>query len=98
MMSAFVAVLYSSFLTRSGILGDSSVHSFTGNGMMEQLLVFLITFLLIPVWLLIKKWKFIPSPDKEEATSSREFWLFFWFSNIIVVLVTDYILYFYTRL
>lgn len=77
MMSAFVAVLYSSFLTRSGILGDSSVHSFTGNGMMEQLLVFLITFLLIPVWLLIKKWKFIPSPDKEEATSSREFWLFF---------------------
>jgi cytochrome c-type biogenesis protein CcmF len=29
---AFVFVLYSTFLTRSGILGDASVHSFVDPG------------------------------------------------------------------
>ncbi len=40
---AFVLVIYSTFLTRSGILGDSSVHSFTDPGTIVYglLLVFL---------------------------------------------------------
>jgi cytochrome c-type biogenesis protein CcmF len=38
----FVFVVYSSFLTRSGILGESSVHSFTENGLFIQLLIFLL--------------------------------------------------------
>ena len=37
----FVLVVYASFLIRSGILGDSSVHAFTGSGLGEQLLIFL---------------------------------------------------------
>lgn len=41
----FVLVLYSTFLTRSGILGDTSVHSFTDLGMNAQLYLFLYTFL-----------------------------------------------------
>lgn len=45
----FVMVLYSSFLTRSGILGDSSVHSFTENGLMQHLFLFLYLFLTIAV-------------------------------------------------
>jgi len=40
---AFVMVLYSTFLTRSGILGDSSVHSFIDPGQFVYL--FLIVFL-----------------------------------------------------
>ena len=43
----FLLVLYSTFLTRSGVLGDTSVHSFTGEGMLPGLLVFMLTF----VWL-----------------------------------------------
>ncbi len=40
------AVLYSTFLTRSGVLGDSSVHSFTGSGLYDQL-VYLLVFMAI---------------------------------------------------
>lgn len=38
----YVLVLYSSFLTRSGILGDTSVHSFTGGDIFNQLLLFFV--------------------------------------------------------
>ena len=41
----FVLVLYSTFLTRSGILGDTSVHSFTDLGLNTQLYLLLFTFL-----------------------------------------------------
>jgi cytochrome c-type biogenesis protein CcmF len=41
----FVLVLYSTFLTRSGILGDTSVHSFTDLGMNAQLYLLLYSFL-----------------------------------------------------
>ncbi|MCB0794804.1 MAG: hypothetical protein KDB88_08715, partial [Flavobacteriales bacterium] len=43
----FHLVLYSTFLTRSGVLGDTSVHSFTGDGMMPGLTVFMMFF----IWL-----------------------------------------------
>jgi cytochrome c-type biogenesis protein CcmF len=40
----FILVLYSTFLTRSGVLGDTSVHSFTGDGMLPALVRFLLIF------------------------------------------------------
>jgi cytochrome c-type biogenesis protein CcmF len=48
----FILVLYSTFLTRSGVLGDTSVHSFTGEGMLPGLLLFLLTFIMISVALM----------------------------------------------
>jgi cytochrome c-type biogenesis protein CcmF len=45
---SFLLVLYSTFLTRSGILGDTSVHAFTDLGMNVQLLLFLYIFVWIP--------------------------------------------------
>lgn len=41
----FILVLYSTFLTRSGVLGDTSVHSFTGDGMLPALVRFLLVFI-----------------------------------------------------
>jgi len=41
---SFLLVLYSTFLTRSGVLGDSSVHAFTDLGMNVQLFLFLGVF------------------------------------------------------
>ncbi|CAN5390394.1 cytochrome c biogenesis protein CcsA [soil metagenome] len=41
----FILVLYSTFLTRTGILGDTSVHAFTGADMTEQLYLFLNIFI-----------------------------------------------------
>ena len=73
---SFVLVLYASFLTRSGILGETSVHAFTDLGMFWHLVVYVITFLLLSVGLLIYRWKELPITKKDEETYSREFWLF----------------------
>ncbi|MDZ4666205.1 MAG: cytochrome c biogenesis protein CcsA [Bacteroidota bacterium] len=52
-IAAFLLVLYSTFLTRSGILGNSSVHAFTDLGMTGQLVMYVLTFVFISVALLI---------------------------------------------
>jgi cytochrome c-type biogenesis protein CcmF len=73
---SFVLVLYASFLTRSGILGDTSVHAFTDLGMFWHLVVDVAVFLVIAVWLVVIRWKELPISKKEEETYSREFWMF----------------------
>ncbi len=75
-MLTFLLVLYSTFLTRSGILGDTSVHAFTDLGMSGQLLVFMFFYVALSMFFLVKEWKLIPSVKEEEKVSSREFWLF----------------------
>ena len=73
---SFLFVLYATFLTRSGILGESSVHSFTDLGLSGQLLVFLFLFIGLTIGLLILNWRKIPTTDKDEETWTREFWMF----------------------
>jgi cytochrome c-type biogenesis protein CcmF len=74
----FVFVLYATFLTRSGILGDTSVHAFTDLGMTGQLLLYMLFFLVLSFTLLMIRVikKQIPVVEKEEALLSREFWMF----------------------
>ena len=74
--STFVLILYSTFLTRSGILGDTSVHAFTDLGMSGQLLVYLLAFLFLAMGLLAYNWKDIPKSKDEDSLYSREFWMF----------------------
>ena len=73
---SFVLVLYASFLTRSGILGETSVHAFTDLGMFWHLVLYVLTFLFISVIFLVIRWKELPITKKDEETYSREFWLF----------------------
>ena len=75
-ISTFILILYSTFLTRSGILGNASVHSFTDLGLSGQLLLYLLFFVVIAVIIAANKWRQIPSTDKEISTYSREFWVF----------------------
>lgn len=51
-VATFVLVVYSTFLTRSGVLGETSVHSFTGDGLMLQLILFQILSILVAIVLL----------------------------------------------
>jgi cytochrome c-type biogenesis protein CcmF len=53
-ISSFLLVLYSTFLTRSGVLGNASVHAFTDLGMTGQLVIYVLTFIFISVALLIR--------------------------------------------
>jgi cytochrome c-type biogenesis protein CcmF len=73
---SFVLVLYASFLTRSGILGETSVHAFTDLGMFGHLVLYNVVFLIIPVVLIVSRWKELPITNKDEETYSREFWMF----------------------
>jgi cytochrome c-type biogenesis protein CcmF len=76
-------------LTRSGILGETSVHAFTEMGLEAQLLFFLGLVMVVPFLLFILRYKQIPVPEKEEAISSREFWIFMgslvlFFSSVLI--------------
>ena len=51
---SFLLVLYSTFLTKSGILGDTSVHSFVDSGILPQLLVYLLSFLALGHLMLLR--------------------------------------------
>ncbi len=51
---SFLLILYSTFLTRSGVLGDTSVHAFTDLGMNVQLYLFLNVFFWIPAFVAAK--------------------------------------------
>jgi cytochrome c-type biogenesis protein CcmF len=74
---SFLLVLYSTYLTRSGDLQDTSVHAFTGEGITRRhLQTFLLVFVLPSLFLFFRNYKKIPHIVKEEETSSREFWMF----------------------
>jgi len=75
----YVLVLYSTFLTRSGVLGDASVHSFVdpGNLVYFFLLVFISTFIAIGVGGILYRWKDLEDKTVyDENILSRELSLF----------------------
>ncbi len=75
-IATFILILYSTFMTRSGVLGNASVHSFTDLGLSGQLLIYLLTFTVVSIALLIYRWKDLPSDEEEVSTYSQEFWIF----------------------
>jgi cytochrome c-type biogenesis protein CcmF len=72
-IAAYVLVIYSTFLTRSGILGDVSVHSFVDLGLYNQLLLWIGTITVVGVGLFLYRFNELPTPDKEPRVLSREF-------------------------
>ncbi|MBK5284445.1 MAG: cytochrome c biogenesis protein CcsA, partial [Bacteroidia bacterium] len=72
----FLLVLYSTFLTRSGILGDTSVHAFTDLGMSGQLIIYMAFFVVLALVLLIRERNKIISTHEDESVYSREFWMY----------------------
>lgn len=73
---SLLLILYSTYLTRSGDLQETSVHAFTDLGMKWQLRIFLAAFIIPSLVLFFKRYKHIPHIPKEEEASSREFWMF----------------------
>jgi cytochrome c-type biogenesis protein CcmF len=73
---AFILILYSTYLTRSGDLQDTSVHAFVTSGMNWQLRIFVFVFLIPAIVLFAMRYKQIPHIAKEENSWSREFWMF----------------------
>lgn len=83
---SFLMVLYSTFLTRSGLTAESSAHAFTSSGMEGQLLSFIFFFLGLGTWIYFSRGKAIPSSTDEEPFWSREFWIYL--GSFVLILST----------
>ncbi len=90
----FIFIVYSTYLTRSGVLGETSVHAFTEMGLEAQLLLFIFGFTGLSIYFLASRYKGIPAPVKEESSVSKEFWMFIGslvllFSALIITVSTS---------
>lgn len=82
---AFVLVIYATFLTRSGVLANFSVHSFAGEGQNHFLIGFMLVILVISLFFIIKNFKKIQSNSFDPFKLNRESGLFW---SIVVLLLS----------
>jgi cytochrome c-type biogenesis protein CcmF len=68
----YLLVFYASFLTRSGVLSNFSVHSFTEAGLKEVMLVIMLALLAISVLLMVLRWRDMPVRPLSETLLSRD--------------------------
>jgi len=73
---SFLLVLYGTFLVRSGVLGEFSVHSFTDLGIGAYLMWIMIFFALFSMVLLVLRFSNIPHVETTKNILSREFSIF----------------------
>ena len=79
----FLLVIYASYLTRSGVLGETSAHAFGNNGLAAQMVVIMLVTLFVSLWLYFKNFKHFPKAMNDHFLS-REFWMFM--GSIILIL------------
>jgi cytochrome c-type biogenesis protein CcmF len=91
---AYVLVVYQTFLTRSGILGEASVHSFVDLGLYNQLLLFMLTMVLMGVGFMAVRFRDMPSQEREDPILSKEFMMFagalvLFLSGLVIIIGTS---------
>lgn len=73
---SYILVVYSTFLTRSGILGDASVHAFVDLGLYNQLLIWILAMGVLGFGLFAWRYRELPATQQESHFLSREFLVF----------------------
>lgn len=73
---SYIAVVYETFLTRSGVLSDSSVHSFVDLGLYNQLVLFMVVTAVLGLGMFFYRYKNMPKQNKDFGILSREFMTF----------------------
>ena len=56
-LASYVLVFYSTFLTRSGVLSNFSVHSFSDLGLSRHLVFFMLFYVVISVFLFVRRFR-----------------------------------------
>ncbi len=79
----YTLVIYASYLTRSGVLGATSVHAFGNNGLSTQMVLIMVLIIIVSLFLYFKNFKNFPKNNKDEFLS-REFWMYI--GSLILVL------------
>ena len=95
MLITFLLILYSTYLTRSGVLGATSVHSFVDLGLNTQLKAYLFFFIALAFGIYLWRYKKIPKVQKDENLNSRAFWMFV---GALVLLVSAFQIIFSTSM
>ncbi|HWM94831.1 MAG TPA: cytochrome c-type biogenesis CcmF C-terminal domain-containing protein, partial [Thermoanaerobaculia bacterium] len=67
----YLSVLYGTFLTRSGVLADFSVHSFVDLGISGWLVALMGGFAALSLWLLATRLRHVPTKPNEDPFLSR---------------------------
>ena len=75
-VTTFLMVIYGTFLTRSGVLADFSVHSFVDLGLNAYLAIFMIGFAVVSYGLLALRARSIKSAEPNKSPITREFTVF----------------------
>jgi cytochrome c-type biogenesis protein CcmF len=73
---SFILVLYATFLTRSGILSDFSVHSFGDFGISNYLIGSIVVSIVLGLGLFAVRFSEIKSPKLDSSSFNREITLF----------------------
>ncbi len=84
-ITSYVLVLYASFLTRSGVLADFSVHSFVNLGLNGFLLSFLFLIMVVGYGGLLLRLRDIPGPVQPLGNFSRESMM--WLGQLVFMLM-----------
>ena len=74
-IASYVMVWYATFLTRSGILGQTSVHAFSDNGMTVHLAVIAGLFLLAGIWFFVLRFKKLPTKEGKDVLLTKDFFM-----------------------
>jgi cytochrome c-type biogenesis protein CcmF len=87
-------VFYASFLTRSGVLGNFSVHSFVEEGLKPAMITTLIVLLVVGITLLSARWRDIPRKSLSDSLLSRDsalvlMMLTFMIASVVIALGTS---------
>ncbi|MCE5315644.1 MAG: cytochrome c biogenesis protein CcsA [Armatimonadota bacterium] len=72
-IATFLLIIYATFLTRSGVLSNYSVHSFADLGAYGILLAFLLAYTILCIGLLAARWKAIAVRTPAIIPASRDF-------------------------
>ncbi len=71
----YVFVMYASYLTRSGVLGETSAHAFGNNGLSAQMVIIIMLTIVFSLMLYIKNYRNFPKMVTDKFFS-REFWMY----------------------
>ena len=86
-LGTYVLVFYASFLTRSGVLSEFSVHSFTEEGLERAMASALVVGLAVSSWMLVRRWREIPVHQLSTRLLSRDSLFVLGMLSFVIVMV-----------
>lgn len=72
-LATYLLIIFATFLTRSGVMADYSVHAFADTTLTYFILAFFLSLVLIGLFFFLKRFKEIPVVQRQDSYFSRRF-------------------------